>query len=228
MKILAVDTATKSCSAAVLYKDSLLAEMTLVSSQTHSIHLMEMIETVIANAGLTVSDLDGFAATRGPGSFTGLRIGISSLKGLAAASGKPLVGVSTLDALAYQFSWSSFLICPFLDARKGEVYFSRCRFENGMLKQEIEEQVSNPANAIEGIDEPCVFAGEGALTYKELILDKMGELARFALPAQNSIKALNVGLLAMERFEKNDTEGVADFVPKYIRKSDAELKILRN
>lgn len=227
MKILAVDTATRSCSVAVVDKDSLLAEITLVSGQTHSMHIMEMIETVIAKAGLAVSELDGFAVTRGPGSFTGLRIGISSVKGLAAASGKPLVGVSSLDALAYQFSWSSSLVCPFLDARKGEVYFSRYRFENGILKHKIADQVSNPVNAVEEIKEPCVFVGEGALTYKKLIIEKMGELAKFVPSGQNAIRALNVGLLGMERFEKNDTDDVADFVPKYIRKSDAELKILR-
>ncbi|MBW2597806.1 MAG: tRNA (adenosine(37)-N6)-threonylcarbamoyltransferase complex dimerization subunit type 1 TsaB [Deltaproteobacteria bacterium] len=92
MKILAVDTATKSCSVAVVQEKSLLAEITTGRKQTHSKHLMEMINRVMGLSGLSLSELDGFAVTRGPGTFTGLRIGISSVKGLSAASGKPIVG----------------------------------------------------------------------------------------------------------------------------------------
>ena len=95
MRILAVDTATKSCSVAIVEKESIIAEATLFIEQTHSKHLMEMIDTVLNLSGLTVSELDGFAVTRGPGSFTGLRIGISSIKGFAMASGKPVVAFNT-------------------------------------------------------------------------------------------------------------------------------------
>ena len=102
MRILAVDTATKSCSVAVTEKGFLAAELTTVSAQTHSKHLLKMIHSVINTAGITISDVDGFAVTIGPGSFTGLRIGISSVKGLAVALDKPVVGVSSLDALAQQ------------------------------------------------------------------------------------------------------------------------------
>ena len=108
MKILALDTAAKSCSVAIVDKESVLAELTLCREQTHSKHLMEMINTTIELSGIIVSELDGFAVTRGPGSFTGLRIGISSIKGLAAATCKPLVGVSSLDALAMQCFFSQY------------------------------------------------------------------------------------------------------------------------
>ncbi len=115
MKILAVDTATKGCSVAVTENSILLTELTLVSSRTHSKHLMGMIETAFSMSGLTVNDIDGFAVTKGPGSFTGLRIGISAIKGLASAAGKPVAGVSTLDSLAFQFpSDYPHLICPLL------------------------------------------------------------------------------------------------------------------
>jgi tRNA threonylcarbamoyladenosine biosynthesis protein TsaB len=171
MKILAVDTATKSCSVAIVDKELLLAEVNISRKETHSKHLMEMINTVIGLSGITVSDLDGFVVTKGPGSFTGLRIGISAIKGLALANSKPIIGVSSLDALATQNSFSPYLICPFLDARRGEVYFSRYRIESGILKKEIDEDVLPPAQAVSDINEPCIFVGDGALVYKKIIIE---------------------------------------------------------
>lgn len=224
MKILAVDTSTNSCSVAIVDKESLLAEVTLVSRQTHSKHLMKMINTVTDLSDLSISEMDGFAVTSGPGSFTGLRIGISSIKGLAAASDKPVVGVSSLDAIAMQFSCSPHLICPFLDARGGEVYFSRYRFEDSVLKKEIEEQVLLPEDAVCDIDESCIFVGDGASIYKNVILDRIGELAFFAPPCQDTIRASTVAHLSMNRFKGNDTDDISAFAPHYIRKSYAELK----
>jgi len=225
MKILAVDTATKSCSVAVIDKSSLLAEMTIVREHTHSKHLMEMINRVIGLSGLTLSELDGFAVTRGPGTFTGLRIGISSVKGLAVASEKPVVGVSSLDALAMQASFSPYLICPFVDARRGEVYFSRYRFINGYLKKQTEEQVFPPEKVVSDINEKCIFVGDGALLYQETLLKKIGESAVFAPSFQNTIRASTVAHLSMDRFENHDTEDVDIFIPHYIRRSDAELNL---
>ena len=136
MKILAVDTATRSCSAAVIDGEALLAETTNTSNQTHSRHLLDTIDAVIEQAGLEITELDGFAVSNGPGSFTGLRIGIASIKGLAFSLGKPVVGVSSLDALAWQCAQSAYLICPLLDARKKEVYACRYRYKNNELKKE--------------------------------------------------------------------------------------------
>jgi tRNA threonylcarbamoyladenosine biosynthesis protein TsaB len=219
MRILAVDTATKSCSVAIVEKESMIAETTLFIEQTHSKHLMEMIDAVLNLSGLTVSELDGFAVTRGPGSFTGLRIGISSIKGFALASGKPVVGVSSLDSLAMQCCFSSYLISPLLDARKGEVYFSRYRFENGYLKKEVEEQVISPGQAVCDINEPCLFVGDGAKIYQNKIKDQIGDLAHFAPPYQNTIRASTLANISMAKFETNDTDDSSLFTPNYIRKS---------
>jgi len=223
MKILAVDTATKSCSVAIVDKESLLAELNISGKETHSKHLMEMINTAIGLSGITLSDLDGFAVTRGPGSFTGLRIGISIIKGLALAGSKPVIGVSSLDALARQNLFSPYLICPFLDARRGEVYFSRYRVDRGILKKEIDEDVLPPAMAVCDINEPSIFVGDGALIYKKIITDIMGDKAYFASPCQNIIRASTIACISMDRFEKNDTDDIGMFVPRYIRKSYAEL-----
>lgn len=225
MKILAVDTATKSCSVAVVQEKSLLAEITTVRKQSHSKQLMEMINRVIGLSGLALSELDGFAVTRGPGTFTGLRIGISAVKGLSVAYGKPIVGVSSLGALAMQASYFPYLICPLIDARKGEVYFSRYRLRNGQLKKEADENVFTPEKALVDLNEPCLFIGDGALNYQQMILNKMGTSAFFASSFQNTIRASTVAYLSMKKFKNNDTDDVVRFVPHYIRRSDAELNL---
>jgi tRNA threonylcarbamoyladenosine biosynthesis protein TsaB len=226
MRILAVDTATTSCSVAIVDKTSLLTEFTLHREETHSKHLMDMIKEALRMSGLNFYDLDGFAVTRGPGSFTGLRIGISTIKGLAAASEKPIVGVSSLEALALQVSYSRDLICPILDARKGEVYFSRYRFISGHLKKQIKERVATPDKAVDDLNESCLFVGNGALLYKEMILESMGEFASFAPMTQNTIRASTIAYLSMAKFENNDTDDIEKILPYYIRKSDAELNLM--
>jgi tRNA threonylcarbamoyladenosine biosynthesis protein TsaB len=225
MKILAVDTATKSCSAAIVDDGMACAELTTVNNQTHTKHLMGMIDTVCDMSGLKIADMDGFAVTIGPGSFTGLRIGISTVKGLAWSLNKPVVGISSLDALAWQCIPAPYPypVCTMLDARKQEVYYSRYCFQDGELKKDRSEQVIAPAEAINDIREPCLFIGNGANLYKEEILGKLGELAHFAGWNQDIIRASSVAGLSFERFVRHQTDDVALLVPHYIRKSDAEL-----
>ena len=223
MKILALDTATLSCSAAIVDNGLVSAELTTVNNQTHSKHLMNMIDTVCDMSGLKIADMDGFAVTIGPGSFTGLRIGISTVKGLAWSLNKPVVGISSLDALAWQCAPGAYLVCTLLDARKHEVYYCRYRFQDGELKKEGTEQVIAPAEVINDIRESCIFVGNGATLYKEEILEKLGELAHFAGWNQDNIRASSVAGLSLNRFIHHQTDDVALLVPHYIRKSDAEL-----
>ncbi|MGD1972487.1 MAG: tRNA (adenosine(37)-N6)-threonylcarbamoyltransferase complex dimerization subunit type 1 TsaB [Desulfobacterales bacterium] len=224
MKILALDTATQSCSVAIIDGEQLLAELTRANVKTHSRHLMDLIETVCLAADLSVRDMDGFAVTIGPGSFTGLRIGISTIKGLAFSLSKPVAGVSSLEALAWQCAQSAYLICPLLDARKKEVYAGRYRFKNNKLKRDIAESVVSPAEAVSGIREPCLFVGNAAQIYRGNISAKLGELAHFASPAQHTIRASSIAWLSMSGFQRKQTEDVALLVPHYIRKPDAEIK----
>lgn len=223
MRILAVDTAAKSCSVAIMAAGSLSAELITLKDETHSKHLMELIHKVLGMAGFRVGELDGLAVTIGPGSFTGLRIGVSTVKGLAHALNKPVVGVSSLDALAWQCADRSHLICALLDARKGEVYSATYRFENDTLTQKSLENVTAPEAAVEGLKEPCVFIGSGAQLYRRNIINVLGNLANFVPEDQNIIRASSVGFLSMEKFKTHDTSEAAGLVPHYIRKSDAEL-----
>ena len=223
MKILAVDTATTSCSAAIVDNGLVNAELTTVNNQTHSKHLMTMIDTVCGLSGLEITAIDGFAVTLGPGSFTGLRIGISTVKGLAWSLKKPVVGISSLEALAWQCAPVSYLICPLLDARKHEVYACRYRFLAGELTKEGSEQVAAPAAVIHDIREPCLFVGNGAILYEKEISQKLGEVAFIAGGSHDKIRASSIAELSVDRFTRHQTDDVASLVPRYIRKSDAEL-----
>ena len=225
MKILAVDTATKSCSVAAVQGPKTLAEFTFVSNQTHSKHLMDMIQTVLNISKLAVMDLDGLVVTLGPGSFTGLRIGLSSLKGLAAASGKPIVGVSTLEALAMQFAFTNLPIYPLLDAKRGEVYFARYRSQGGLIIKEIEEQARPPAEAVQAIQSPCLLVGDGALVYRETLAELVGSNARFVPETDNILKATSVARCGQAKLIENAGMDICQLVPHYIRQSYAEMAL---
>jgi len=202
-----------SCSAAIVADGLLRAELNTVTSQTHSKHLMGMIHTVCGMSKLKIAEMDGFAVTIGPGSFTGLRIGISTIKGLAWSLNKPVVGVSSLDAIAWQCAPS-----PYPN-------YCRYRFSGDELKKEGIEQVAPPDRVFGDIHEPCLFVGNGALLYKGKILDELGESAHFAGWNQHSIQASTVAGLSLARFRHQKTDDVALLVPQYIRKSDAELQL---
>lgn len=224
MKILAVDTATQTCSVAITEDQYPIAEITLTRNQTHSKHLMDMIHHACHLSAIPVSDIDGFAITKGPGSFTGLRIGISTLKGLALTLKKPIVGISTLDALAFQFADSPIPVYALLDARKKEIYVSDYHFTDGKLISKTDEQVMPPEILLSHIEVRSLFVGDGALVYKSLIEKILGRNAIFPRSSKNIITASSVAFLSLKRFMQNDTDDIVTFVPRYIRKSDAEIK----
>jgi tRNA threonylcarbamoyladenosine biosynthesis protein TsaB len=205
---------------AIVHNKNLLAELVNEKQETHSKHLMSMIKEAFEISGLNPHDMDGFSVTKGPGSFTGLRIGISSVKGLAEATGKPVAGISTLDALAAQLPETPYLICVMIDARKGEVYSCRYKFITGMVDKKTQEKNFLPEKAIEGICEPCLFIGDGTKLYRKVIEEKLDGLVQFMPDEFNIIKASTVAFLGIKKFLDNDIEDVASIVPYYIRRSD--------
>lgn len=222
MRILSIDTASTTGSVAVVDGDFLLAELTIARQETHSRRLMNMIQGVLEMSGLRLADIDGFAFTRGPGSFTGLRIGLSVVKGLTLISEKPLVGVSSLEVLARQAPDRRPLICPMMDARNKEVYCARYRFSKGCIRLEMDEAAVSPEVAVEGITEGCLLIGDGAHRYRPLFEDVLGSHTEFATPDDGIPRALTVARLSMPRFEAGDTDDVRSVVPVYLRKSYAE------
>jgi tRNA threonylcarbamoyladenosine biosynthesis protein TsaB len=226
MRILAVDTATQTGSVAVLEDDTLVAEVQVTSSKTHAKRIMCAVDCTLRMAGIEVGEVDGFAVTTGPGSFTGLRIGISAVKGLAFATGKPVTGVSTLDALSHQFPWCPSLICPVLDARKAQVYTALYRGRrDGDWEKVVSDRAVNPRPWLIQIEGSCVFVGDGAVLYKDLIEDILGPRARFAPPYLNALRASVVAHVGLKQIQGGQAVEVGRLVPYYIRKSDAEIKL---
>jgi tRNA threonylcarbamoyladenosine biosynthesis protein TsaB len=226
VKILAIDTATTSCSVAILNAGTLCAEITMRKGQTHSKHLMTAIDSTLEMANFSVNELDGFAVTIGPGSFTGLRIGISTIKGMALAVGKPVVGISTLETLAWQCADHAHLISPLLDARKSEVYAAAYRYKENRLIMQTTACVAKPEEFVRKIKESCIFVGSGARLYRREIESLLGDSAHFVPQGQNTIRASSVAFLSQNRFRDNDIDRIADLTPYYIRKSDAELNVV--
>jgi tRNA threonylcarbamoyladenosine biosynthesis protein TsaB len=185
---------------------------------------MDMIDGALKMAGLALSQIDGYAFTVGPGSFTGLRIGLSVVKGLAVIGEKPMVGVSSLEVLALQTPDRSLLVCPMMDARNNEVYCARFRLADGALLTVNNEAAMTPAASVADIDEPCMLMGDGALRYRTLIEEHVGKYARFASPAHGIPRAYSVAQLSLSRFQTGQTDDVRNIVPVYLRKSYAEQK----
>ena len=224
MNLLAVDTSTRSCSAAVMVDGRLAAELCTLSGRTHTDHLLAMIREALVGAGTSARALDGFAVTVGPGSFTGLRIGISTVKGLAFACGKPCVGISSLEALAAAClpGGGAGTICSLMDARKGQLYAGvLARTETGLALIGDERAVS-PEEACDIGEAPGLFVGDGALIHADLIRSRYGKEARIASAELSYPKASTVGRIAAARWMEHRT---APLQPRYLRRSDVELGI---
>lgn len=227
--ILSVDTATP-CSTVALTSGTrengtVLASLSLSSNVTHSRRLLTAIERLLNDTGISKDDIAGYAVGLGPGSFTGLRIGMATVKGLAAASGKPLYGVSTLDILAANIRCEK-LICSVLDARKKEVYAAFYRADKqGRSSRVTDIVVVPPEELAQNIDEPVVMVGDGLHSYGEYFNNVLAETVTFA-PAQLwSPSAASLGLLSGEELEKGNSLDLASIVPLYVRASDAELNL---
>ena len=221
MNLLAVDTSTTSCSVALFSGRRLLAEAIYAAGKTHSRHLMSMIRRMLDGCRCEPGDIGGIAVTRGPGTFTGLRIGLSTVKGLAAATGAPVVGVSSLAALAFPLALHECPVVAMIDARRGEVYYAESR---GSVQSAPRVSVAAPQTAAAALPENAVLVGSGALLYREVFEDRCPGI-RFADATLHLIRAASVGMLAMARFERHDVDPIDALVPEYVRKSDAQIQM---
>jgi tRNA threonylcarbamoyladenosine biosynthesis protein TsaB len=223
VKLLAADTSSRSLGVAVLEGDELRAEITIRRRETHSRTLMRQMETVLELAGLEMADLDGLAAVAGPGSFTGLRIGLSTIKGLALGLGKPAVGVSSLEALAQQLPEASDPIWVLIDARKGQVFRGAYRWTSFGLEELAEPAVLAPEAAAREIRRPTLLVGDGALLYRDRLEEETRGDARLAPAGVHTLRASTAARMAHARLVAGTTGEPALLTPLYLRPSDAEL-----
>jgi tRNA threonylcarbamoyladenosine biosynthesis protein TsaB len=225
MRILAVDTTTSSGSAAILDGRRLLGEVTGESPSTHSARLLGAVDLLLKSAGLEAADLDGFAVAAGPGSFTGIRIGLSTVKALSFASGKPIAPVSTLRALALKLAVpGAALVCPVLDAKKGEIYSALFELVDGVLKEIIPQGAYAPDAFFSSLPagREIHFIGGGADVYRGVLIARVGDKAVF--PRRTIFIAHEIGLLGLELLERGQGVPAGGLEPLYFRKSQAEEK----
>jgi tRNA threonylcarbamoyladenosine biosynthesis protein TsaB len=225
MKILAIDTSTRVGSIAVVEGPLLRAQHILNISATHNQRLLPGIDRILTDAGWSLDDLDGFAVSLGPGSFTGLRIGLSIVKGLSWATNKPLAGVPTLDALAANASFVPYKICPILDARKGEIYTALYHRGDAGIPQKLTSYMAiKPKQLIPLISETTVLLGDGLLSYGDYLKRELGNRSILAPPHLNVIHASSVAWLGWHQLRSGKSADVSSCTPLYVRPSEAELK----
>ena len=218
MNILAIDTSALTATAAILSDDTLLGEISTTTKLTHSQTIMPMIDELLKKVSLDISDIDLFACSQGPGSFTGLRIGIGTIKGLAYGLGKPVVGVSTLEALAHNISYTDFTIAPIMDARRGQVYNALYHYNRGRLDCFCEPRALSLEELCGELAKKTIFVGDGVKVHREKITELLGEKALFAPPQHQLQRAGSVAYAALGKMPID----AAELTDVYLRKPQAE------
>ena len=230
MKVLGLDAATAVCGVAVVEDERLLCDYRLAVGPSHAEHLLVLVDRALKDLKLSLADLDGLALTIGPGSFTGLRAAVSTVKGLVTAVHKPVAAISTLEAMAWNLPFARHPICPLLDAKKKEVYAALFVFsESGELKRLMEDQVIAPGELLGRLSAsgggPTLFVGEGAFRYRDLIADQLGRQAQFVPVAHRGSMASVVAQLGLDRLKRGQRVDMDDLAPVYLRRPDAELNL---
>lgn len=224
MKILSLDSATECATAAIIDDNKILGEVIINHKKQHSIIMMPMIDSLIKSCGLTISDIDGYAVSNGPGSFTGLRIGMSTVKGLVQATNKPFVTISSLEGLANNLFNVHGIICPIIDALRGNVYTNFYRFENGKLTSIDVDQLLSIDEVIEkcnSFKENVTFIGDGTYKFGEKLKQALSN-ASIAPSHLNVAKASSIGLLGHLKLSQGESDNVLSSAPVYLRKCQAE------
>jgi len=227
MKILAVDTSTSMATVAISVDERIVAESLFNTDRTLSARLVPEILRMLDIAGVAMSDVDLFAASIGPGSFTGVRGGVATIQGVALATGKLCVGFSSLSLLAMNFSLSTYPVCPLIDARKSEVYAALYDCSAPIPVPRLNDCVLSPDALLDRIvaltGERVIFVGDGAVRYRDQIDDILGDQAVFAHFPMQTPRASNGILLAVDAFRGDKLLKPSQLLPVYLRASDAEI-----
>jgi len=218
MKVLGIETSTPIGSIALIDDEEIIAEYNYQGKLEHSAWLMPAIDKLLKDVTLSCEDIEGIAVSSGPGSFTGLRIGISTVKGLVQGLGIPVVGVSTLDSLAWNLPYTEKIICPVLDAKKKEVYTA---LYNGQTLERLTEYlVISPERLIEMISEPTIFLGSGLKSCQDQLMQSLNDKkVYFAHSSLWLPRASNIALLGLKNLKAGKHEDIYSFAPLYLRRA---------
>lgn len=222
MKLLAIDTSGPVCGVAILTEAGIAYECAVVNKLTHSTNLMPMVEAAFAATGLTLNDMERIAVVTGPGSFTGVRIGVSTAKGLAHGAGKPCVAVDALEAMAAGAGKFDGVLCPIQDARAGQVYGAAFKPTDGRPERLLTDapmKLEDYVEAIRPLGERFLFLGDGMPVQRDKLAALLGERAVFALPQQAYLRPGAVAYLGS--LEENELDYL-QLMPMYLRAPNAE------
>ena len=231
MRILALDSSGLVASVAVVDGSGLeaqtIAEYTVNYKKTHSQTLLPMLDEVARMTELDLDSIDAIAVAAGPGSFTGLRIGSATAKGLGLALDKPLIHIPTLEGLAYNLCGTDHIVCPIMDARRGQVYAGIYEFDNDrliVLEDQMAVGIEELGQRLHSYDRKVVFLGDGVPVFKEALMEQImaGREIAFAPAHLNRQRAAAVGALAIRYYREGKMETAAEHQPDYLRVSQAE------
>lgn len=224
MRILGIESSSLVASVAIVEDGVTMAEYSANFKKTHSQTLLPMIDSMVSMLGIELSTIDAIAISGGPGSFTGLRIGSATAKGLGLALNKPLIHVPTLDGTAYNLFGASGLICPIMDARRNQVYTGIYRFEKE-FQVVMEQDAMDMGELIEKLNqmgERVIFLGDGVPVHEKLIAERMAVPYDFAPAHANRQRASAIAALGAQYFAEGKIQDAAEHGPDYLRKSQAE------
>jgi len=227
LKVLAVDTSTMIATCAVIDEEKLLGEFSISQEMTHSENLVPMIKEVLDNLDLKISDIDLYGVAVGPGSFTGLRIGIATVKSFAHVFRKPIVGVSTLEGLAFNLPYNG-IIVPMIDARRDRVYTGIYRRGMGNLSNILEPSIMEIDELLKILKKDydnVMVNGNGALLHKDRILNTLGEKVELAPIGLNGCKGASIAELSYQKWKEGETQDYYSLVPDYLRESQAQREL---
>ena len=225
MRIVALDSSGLVATVAIVEDDSLVAEYTVNYKKTHSQTLLPMLDEIVKMIGFDMEQIDAIAVAAGPGSFTGLRIGSATAKGLGLALDKPIIPVPTVDGLAYNLFGVKELVCPMMDARRNQVYTGLYAFEDGNMKCIIPQKAVAVEEILEEINQkgqPVIFLGDGVPVQKETIAKMVIVPYKFAPAHLARQRAGALGALAQVYYKEGRYENARDHKPDYLRLSQAE------
>ena len=224
-KLLAADTSAKTATVALFENGKLIAEYTENIGLTHSEGFLPLLETMLRMTGRDIAEIDYYAVTNGPGSFTGLRIGVATVKGLAHAQNKPLAEISTLDALSYNIPSFSGYVCPMLDARRQEVYTAV--YKDGVkILDDTPLSLTDLFEFLKTKRGKVMFLGDGAVSYRDIIKKALPKKAVFAPEHLMLQKAASVGIAAMKQIAMGETVSYQEVSIRYLKASQPEQQML--
>lgn len=227
MKILAVDTSATAASVAVAEENKLIGEFSINTALTHSQTLMPMVDELLKNTGLSVNDIDAVAVNAGPGSFTGVRIGVAAVKGIAFPKNLPCVSVSTLESMAYNMLGNDCIVCSVMDARCSQVYNALFRVKGCTVTRMTDDRalsLTDLKNELQNINEKIVLVGDGAVLCSKFLGEELENI--MLAPFNNRIQtASSVAYVAFEKINNGETVKADELMPVYLRLPQAQREL---